>query len=162
MLFGEKKIKRGFHWLAAFLASILLVIGLVLITFDLSDFWHGGPEVPTSIGDLFLGAVGLLFACVALWPLFALSGGPWSALSQIRKSTAGMKAHTNGMKAHTNGMKAHTKWSNAGLVGSDIGPLKFAPAICQQSCLRSKSPGDASPERNQGQAEIAQPNGWGC
>ena len=67
MLFGEQKIKRCFHWLAVFLASILLVIGLVLITFDLSDFWHGGPEVPTSIGDLFLGAVGLLFACVALW-----------------------------------------------------------------------------------------------
>ena len=66
MLFGEKKIRRGFHWLAVFLASILLVIGL-LITFDLSELWHGGPEVPTSIGDLFLGAVGLLFACVALW-----------------------------------------------------------------------------------------------
>ena len=67
MLFGEQKIKRCFHWLAVFLASILLVIGLVLISFDLSDFWHGGPEVPTTIGDLFLGAVGLLFACVALW-----------------------------------------------------------------------------------------------
>jgi hypothetical protein len=66
MLFGEKKIKRGFHWLAV-LAAILLVIGLVLITFDLSDLWHGGPEVPTSIGDLFLGVVGLVFACMALW-----------------------------------------------------------------------------------------------
>ena len=58
-------------------------------------------------------------------------------------------------------MKASTKRSNAGLVASDIGPLKFAPVSYQQSCLRSKSPGNASPERNQGQAEIAQPNGSG-
>jgi uncharacterized membrane protein len=63
----DQKIRRGFHWLAVFLAAILLVLGLVLMTFDVGDFWRGGADTPISIGDLLLGAVGLLFACVVLW-----------------------------------------------------------------------------------------------
>ena len=63
----DQKIRRGFHWLAVFLAAILLVLGLVLMTFDVGDFWLGRADTPISIGDLLLGAVGLLFACVVLW-----------------------------------------------------------------------------------------------
>jgi hypothetical protein len=64
----EQKIRRGFHWIAVFLAAILLAVGLALMSFDVGDFWRGSREDSTiSIGDLFLDAVGLLFACVALW-----------------------------------------------------------------------------------------------
>ena len=62
MLPTEQAIRRGFHWLAVFLAAILLVVGLVLMTFDVGDLWHPGDEdITTSIGDLLLGAAALLF-----------------------------------------------------------------------------------------------------
>ena len=75
MLSTEHKIRRGFHWLAVFLAAIVLAIGLVLMTFDVGDLWHPGQEdTTTSTGDLFLGAVGLFFACLALWAVVRASG----------------------------------------------------------------------------------------
>jgi hypothetical protein len=69
MLSREQKIRRGFHWVAVMLAALLLAFGLVLITFDVRDLWHpDGEDIPpTSIGDLFLGVLGLLIACVAMW-----------------------------------------------------------------------------------------------
>jgi phosphotransferase system glucose/maltose/N-acetylglucosamine-specific IIC component len=68
MLSTEQKIRRLFHWLALFLAAILLTVGLALMSFDVSDFWHGGrEEPPITMGDLFLDAIGLLFACMVLW-----------------------------------------------------------------------------------------------
>ena len=61
MLSGEQKIRRGFHWVAVMLAALLLAFGLVLITFDVRDLWHPDAEdiPPTSVGDLFLGVLGL-------------------------------------------------------------------------------------------------------
>ena len=45
------------------------------MTFDVGDFWHPGQEdITTSIGDLFLGAVGLFFACLALWAVVRAFG----------------------------------------------------------------------------------------
>jgi hypothetical protein len=52
------------------LAAILLVLGLVLMAFDVMDLnlWHIRREdFPTAIIDIGLGAVGLLFACLTLW-----------------------------------------------------------------------------------------------
>ena len=84
MLSTEHKIRRGFHWLAAFLAAILLAIGLVLMTFDVGDFWHPGQEdITTSTGDLFLGAVGLFFACLALWAVVRAFG--WVVIRLYRR-----------------------------------------------------------------------------
>ena len=69
MLSGEQKIRRGFHWVAAILAALLLAFGLVLITFDVRDLWHPDAEdiPPTSVGDLFLGVLGLVIARGAVW-----------------------------------------------------------------------------------------------
>ena len=69
MLSGEQKIRRGFHWVAVLLAALLLAFGLVLITFDVRHLWHPDAEdiPPTSAGDLFLGVLGLVIACVTLW-----------------------------------------------------------------------------------------------
>ena len=69
MLSGEQKIRRGFHWVAVMLAALLLAFGLVWITFDLRDLWHTNEQdiSPTSVGDLLLGVLGLVIACVAVW-----------------------------------------------------------------------------------------------
>ena len=69
MLSGEQKIRRGFHWVAVILAALLLAFGLVLITFDVRDLWHPDAEdiPPTSVGDLFLGVLGLVIACGTVW-----------------------------------------------------------------------------------------------
>ena len=84
MLSTEHKIRRGFHWLAVFLAAILLAIGLVLMTFDVGDLWHPGQEdITTSIGDLFVGAVGLFFACLALWAVVRAFG--WVVIRLYRR-----------------------------------------------------------------------------
>ena len=47
----------------------MLAFGLVLITFDVRDLWHPDAEdiPPTSVGDLFLGVLGLVIACGAVW-----------------------------------------------------------------------------------------------
>ena len=77
MLTREQKIRRGFHWVAVMLAALLLAFGLVLITFDVRDLWHPDAEdIPqTSVGDLFLGVLGLLIACVTLWAAVRAVGG---------------------------------------------------------------------------------------
>lgn len=67
VLFSEQKIRGVFHWLAAILASVLLVIGLTLITFDVSDLWRSGVDKQTNLTDVLLGTFGLLFAYVVVW-----------------------------------------------------------------------------------------------
>ena len=54
---------------ACSICALLLALGLVLITFDVRDLWHPNEEdiPPTSIGDLLLGVLGLVIACVAVW-----------------------------------------------------------------------------------------------
>ena len=84
MLSTEHKIRPGFHWLAVFLAAILLAIGLVLMTFDVGDLWHPGDEdITTSIGDLLLGAAALFFSCLALWAVVRALG--WVVIRLYRR-----------------------------------------------------------------------------
>ena len=49
------------------LAALLLAFGLVLITFDVRDLPNEENIPPTSTGDLLLGVLGLVIACVAVW-----------------------------------------------------------------------------------------------
>ena len=87
MLSTGQKIRRGFHWLAAILAAILLSVGLALVTFDVSDFWRGGEgDTPVGIGDLLLGAIGLLFACWVLWAAVRALG--WIVVRLYRRFEA--------------------------------------------------------------------------
>ena len=81
----ESKRWRGFHWVAVMLAAVLLACGLVLITFDVRDLWHPDAEdiPPTSVGDLFLGVLGLLMACVTLWAAVRVVG--WIAVRLLRR-----------------------------------------------------------------------------
>ena len=93
MLSTEHKIRRGFHWLAVFLAAILLAIGLVSMTFDVGDLRHPGQEdITTSTGDLFLGAVGLFFACLALWAVVRAFG--WGVIRLYRRYENQQRPHS--------------------------------------------------------------------
>ena len=67
------------------LAALLLACGLVLITFDVRDLWHPDAEdiPPTSVGDLFLGVLGLLIACVTLWAAVRVMG--WIVVRLYRR-----------------------------------------------------------------------------
>ena len=70
MLSRLQRIRRGFRRLGLFLAAILLTIGLVLMAFDVADLnvWHLRREdFPTASIDIGLGALSLVFACLALW-----------------------------------------------------------------------------------------------
>jgi hypothetical protein len=78
MLSTGQKIRRGFHWLAAILAAILLSVGLALMTFDVSDFWHGGEgDTPSASAICFSARLGYFSLAGCCGPLFALSGGSW-------------------------------------------------------------------------------------
>jgi hypothetical protein len=72
MLSRPQRIRDDFHRLGLFLAGLPLVIGVVLMAFDVVDLdlWHvRRADILTDIGDLALGALGVLLVCSALWAI---------------------------------------------------------------------------------------------
>jgi hypothetical protein len=86
MISRSQRIKRGFQWLGVVLAAALLVVGLILITFDVLELdpWHvQQQDTPAVISNLLLGALGLSIACMALWALVQALG--WVVVRMVRR-----------------------------------------------------------------------------
>jgi len=89
----SESIRRGFHRLALFLAGTLLIIGLVLMAFDVADLWRFRPkEIPTHIVSLCLGALSLAFACMAVLALVRAFG--WLVLRTLVAAETQPEANT--------------------------------------------------------------------
>ena len=77
MLSRSQRIRRGFQWLSVVLAAALLVVGLILITFDVLELDRRHvqqQDTSAAISTLLLGALGLFLACTALWAIVQALG----------------------------------------------------------------------------------------